>query len=483
MKNKALIIIIGIVTILLVVLLGLRYNFSDNAKKLKSDISYPTSDSLAFSCESTTIAVGEETICSLVGKHTGGINAINGQIKVDEELERVKVSYDDEVWNKLDNFPVVSLLEINSNSTTEQFIVVQVKVKGLTAGSPKITFTAMDGQTSATIVEKTGETTRNTITLTDVTQTITVTDSSSSGEDEGGDEPELSAINTLESLTVSPGSLSPVFGRTTYDYEVIVPNNATQIVVNGTATDSAKADVEGFDTYSLSDLNVGDEKDITITVIAENGERQEYTITVRRQAPEDPTKSSDNTLKNLSITGATITPAFSSSVTSYNVTVENSVTKVELNAEANDANATIDVDAPETLVEGNNTITITVTAENQQIKNYTIVVNRKAKEADTCTLSLTSTAYKIDNIKQVIDAVNKDDTDETIRKNITASCGSFSISGDKLILAKGDNVKTYTINRVFVPNTGQNPIKYVAIILGIVAIIGILIFVRKKMDK
>ena len=483
MKNKSLIILVGIVTIFLAVLLGLRHNFSDNVKKLKSDISYPESNGLAFSCEKTTIDVDEEVTCTLVGKYEGGIYALNGQIEVSSNLEIVKVSYDSEVWTKLGSFPEVSFMKSDAILTGEQFIVLEVKFKGVTSGNGELKFTKMNGQQHVSIVNVVNG---GHIDIDDAVQAISVTDSSSSGGGESGgggeEEPTLSSIKTLETLTVSAGTLSPQFGRTTYNYIVVVPNNVTQISVGGSATDSANATISGLNTYNIA---VGANDPIRITVTAQDGTTQDYFITVTREAPIDVTKSSDNKLKNLSVTGLTLTPAFSASVTSYNATVENSVTSVEVNAEVNDITARISVNNPETLEVGNNTITIKVTAENNDVKIYTIVVNRKAKnsETQTCVLELTSAAYKIDNTKQIIDLVNQDDTNETITKNLSASCGSFSVSNDKVVLAIGDQVKTYTINRVFVPKTGQNPIKYIAIVLGIVLIIGILIFVKKKMDK
>ena len=475
MKNKALVIIIGIVTILLVVLLGVRYNFSGNAGKLKSSINYPTTNGLAFSCDTTTITVGSEATCTLVGYWTGGITAIVSQVSVSSGLELVKIS-EVGTWTNMDIEPIINYMYKGSGSTSDQFTIAEVKVKGVSAGNQTLSLVPFEGHEETIYVytrqnPDAQQATENSVP--NVNQAITVTNSSG-----GGDTPTASSIKTLETLTVSNGTLSPTFNKNVNNYSVIVPNEVSQLTVDGTKTDS-NSTVSGFTTYDLPEGN----KQITITVTAQDRTTNQYIITVTRQAAIDPTKSSDNTLKGLTVKGATLVPTFSSSVDEYTVTVENNVTKVEIEATPNDSKATVSIpDSVNNLQVGNNTIVINVTAENNEIKTYTIVVNRKSAGSDTCVLQLTSVAYKVDNAKQTID-VNRDDTVDTIKKNLSFACGTISVTADSVVLSNGNDVKTYTINRVFVPNTGQNPIMYVAIIAGIVLIIGILIFVKKKMDK
>ena len=476
MKNKALIIIIGIVTILLVVLLGIRYNFSGNAGKLKSSINYPTTNGLAFSCDTTTITVGSEATCTLVGYWTGGVRGISSQVSVSNGLELVKIT-DVSPWKNMDIEPVLNSLYMSNDggSSSDQFTIAEVKVKGVATGSQTLSLVPYDSEPSIYVQTRQNpdEVIDTNNSVPNVNQAITVTNSSG-----GGDTPTESSVKTLETLTVSEGTLSPAFNKNVNDYSVIVPNEISQITVDGTKTDS-NSSVSGFTTYDLPEGN----KQITITVTAQDRTTNQYNITVTRQGAIDPTKSSDNTLKGLTIKGATLVPTFSSSVDEYTVTVENSVTKVEIEATPNDSKATVSIpDSVNNLQVGNNTIVINVTAENNEIKTYTIVVNRKSSGSDTCVLQLTSVAYKVDNTKQTID-VNRDDTVDTIKKNLSFACGTISVTADKVVLSNGNDTKTYTINRVFVPNTGQNPIMYVAIIAGIVLVIGILIFVKKKMDK
>ncbi len=99
--------------------------------------------------------------------------------------------------------------------------------------------------------------------------------------------------------------------------------------------------------------------------------------------------SADATLSNLTISQGTLSPAFSSSATSYTASVGNGVTSLTVTPTVNQANATVTVNGTPvtsgaasgaiTLDVGNNTITTVVTAQDGVTTNtYTIVVTRAA---------------------------------------------------------------------------------------------------------
>ncbi len=90
---------------------------------------------------------------------------------------------------------------------------------------------------------------------------------------------------------------------------------------------------------------------------------------------------SDASLSSLSVTGATLVPAFSPSVTSYTATVPNSTNSVDVSVTTSDNNDSVTINgstnATIALVVGDNTIAIVVTAENgTTTRTYTIVVTR-----------------------------------------------------------------------------------------------------------
>ena len=87
-------------------------------------------------------------------------------------------------------------------------------------------------------------------------------------------------------------------------------------------------------------------------------------------------KSTDNTLKSLTVSNATISPAFSSDVTSYTAEVPFDVEKLDVKATANDSKAKVSIDSPTLKPGGTTKVTVTVTAESGDKKTYTITVKR-----------------------------------------------------------------------------------------------------------
>lgn len=93
-----------------------------------------------------------------------------------------------------------------------------------------------------------------------------------------------------------------------------------------------------------------------------------------------PTLSSDNTLKSLVLSNGTLSPAFSSKTKNYTATVDNSVTSLAITATPTNAAAKVtSVSGNDNLEVGENTITITVKAENGVTTTYTIVVTRRSE--------------------------------------------------------------------------------------------------------
>ena len=90
------------------------------------------------------------------------------------------------------------------------------------------------------------------------------------------------------------------------------------------------------------------------------------------------TQSSDNTLKSIVLSNGSLSPAFSPKTKNYTATVDNSVTSLSISATPTDQKAKVtSVSGNDNLQVGENTITITVKAENGVTATYTIVVTRR----------------------------------------------------------------------------------------------------------
>lgn len=111
------------------------------------------------------------------------------------------------------------------------------------------------------------------------------------GDDaENGDNANKSSDNSLSSLTLSAGKLSPAFKYNITNYTAEVENNVTSVVV------SAKANNKNATVESVKGgekLVVGSNK-IQIVVKAENGVTATYVVNVTRKAAGDDDKQKDS---------------------------------------------------------------------------------------------------------------------------------------------------------------------------------------------
>ena len=103
--------------------------------------------------------------------------------------------------------------------------------------------------------------------------------------------------------------------------------------------------------------------------------------------------SDDNKLSSLEISPGTLSPAFSPDITSYTATIDSDTQRLTVSAYPNDSKATVSVRGTR-MDYGDNTTTITVTAENGVAKSYVIKTYRpepsnnettKAQENNTTT--------------------------------------------------------------------------------------------------
>ncbi|KPD07723.1 hypothetical protein AM501_13880 [Aneurinibacillus migulanus] len=201
--------------------------------------------------------------------------------------------------------------------------------------------------------------------------------------------PSLSSNADLSNLTLSQGTLAPIFSSGTTAYTANVDNEVASVTVTPTVADSTAtvkvndvAVTSGVATGSIP-LNVGPNT-ITVMVTAQDGTTQKsYTITVTRS---EPPLSNNADLSNLTLSQGTLTPAFAPNTISYTANVGNEINSVTVTPTVADSTATVVVNGvPVTsgsasipLNVGLNTITVVVTAQNGITKTYSIVVTRGA---------------------------------------------------------------------------------------------------------
>ncbi|MCL1810227.1 MAG: InlB B-repeat-containing protein, partial [Clostridiales bacterium] len=98
--------------------------------------------------------------------------------------------------------------------------------------------------------------------------------------------------------------------------------------------------------------------------------------------------SNDATLGTLTVNPGTLVPVFSAGTTSYTVSVANNVASITINATVNHEKAIVGGAGAKNLSVGTNNFTITVTAENDTKKKYTVTVTRAGSTPPPTTFTI-----------------------------------------------------------------------------------------------
>lgn len=199
--------------------------------------------------------------------------------------------------------------------------------------------------------------------------------------------PPASTDASLAGLGLSQGMLAPAFQSAVTAYDVTVAAAATSVTVTPTTTDAgATVIVDGNAVNSGAAspaiaLNTGDNT-ISVVVTAEDGTTTStYTLSIYRL-------SDDATLTSLSPTSANLDQIFQSATFNYTATVGFLQTREQVTAAVTHANATLTINSNAAvsgvqsgdiaLAVGQNTITVTVTAEDGiATQDYVIDVTRQ----------------------------------------------------------------------------------------------------------
>ncbi len=192
-----------------------------------------------------------------------------------------------------------------------------------------------------------------------VGNTVTVTIKLSSASPLGAWEYDLSYDSKMLKLTSGDarvvGYVSDNITKTkTYTYTFTALKSGT------TSVTVSNIQINSFDEDKMSISSSGK---ASIKIITQEQLQQSY--------------SKDNYLKSLSVVGYDITPSFNKDTTSYSLEVPNDIRSIEVKATVNDVKAKLSGTGLKELTEGINKINITVTAENGNVKTYTINVTVK----------------------------------------------------------------------------------------------------------
>lgn len=231
--------------------------------------------------------------------------------------------------------------------------------------------------------------------------------------------PAASSDATLSSLKLTNANggaaiaLTPSFNKNVVSYTVTVPYEVSKVNVSATATHS-KAKVTGTGAVTLKENST---TTVNVKVQAEDGKATKtYTIKITRPSDPNYKPSTNADLASLTVSGQTLSPAFSKNTTAYTVSVPSGVSSVKVTAKAADAKAKVAVSGGSNLVAGaDNKVTVTCTAESGAKKVYTITVKRAALPV--------TTAPDVPNVPDNTDAPDAPAIDTTLVDELTGvSC-------------------------------------------------------------
>ena len=300
----------------------------------------------------------------------------------------------------------------------------------------------------------------------------------------------VSDVNTLDSLVVDGVALSPKFDKNVVSYQGKTSNNSIVIKAN-LSDDSAK--IEG--DLGEKKLNLG-VNNFLVKITSARGNVREYKIYITRVVDK---KSSDVTLKSLTLSSGHIN--FDKNTFLYLVDVDYEVEDISVEAVLSDSGARVDIEKPDRLVVGENTIRIKVTAEDGTVGTYEVIVNRHDKldiDASIRNLIIKNYEFNFDsNIYEydlLIDGEDKLDIDVILNSNRAKYkiIGNNNLSNNSIIkievVAENGNILVYKIKIKMGESNSNAIINYIKIIplvlflsLGIVALI--LKLIKKKVVK
>ncbi len=145
----------------------------------------------------------------------------------------------------------------------------------------------------------------------------------------------------LSGISLSSGTLSPVFSANTIEYNVVLPCTVSEATITPAKIDSAAAlKINRYVVPSITmTLVPGQTKDASIEVTAQDGiTKKTYTVHVTR-APY----STNANLSAIKISSGTLSPTFNANTVEYSVTISSTTSWIDITPVITDSTATVKI--------------------------------------------------------------------------------------------------------------------------------------------
>ena len=171
-------------------------------------------------------------------------------------------------------------------------------------------------------------------------------------------------------ITVSNGTPSTSSVWVEQGYQTITVKAGSSGSVTVTASP-----VTGFSDPDANIYNPGS-RSVTVNISSPSNPSTSQTKPTTQTKPpvQAPVKSSNNNLSSLTTSIGELSPKFNSDTNEYSLNLPGDITSIKIDATSSDSKAKINGLGDVSLKPGNNTINITVTAENGSTKDYKINV-------------------------------------------------------------------------------------------------------------
>lgn len=343
---------------------------------LTGDGTYFSSTSNAFQENSSISDVFEKKVQVLALEKAGNGKITLEKIKaMDDENNEVTISEVSTTVKVLDNNSFLTNIKLDDKNINTYGVTFAPNTTNYTINITKKSSINISVEKSST-VSVTGIGTKN------LTCGVNNIDITATSEDKTKTTTYKLVINrtcdsdtTLKNIVISSGKLNPSYVASTRSYNVDVTKDIDKITINAVKNNETQKVTGVVKDYALK---FGENK-FTITVVAENGNSKDYVITVNRQ----DTRSTNNNLKSLEIEEGKLNKEFKSDVLEYQMKVLYDVTKLNIKYETEEEHAKVEVLGDvNKLKENENIITLKVTSEKGDVKEYKLVVTR-LKEGET----------------------------------------------------------------------------------------------------
>ena len=310
---------------------------------------------------------GEEIILSI---RTKNVSVAAGTLWIYFASENLEVIEKPENSNVVNNTIVYTWFNENGKNRSDDFVINQFIFKAKNNGISLLT-------AQAELFNEQGEQLKVNVQSVEIQIGEDITQIQNLAEvEEGIQELQTDDENnsSLAILRLNQEGINPVFDKNIKEYYITIPENIDALEVtaipeneNSTVTITGNQNLKnGANT-------------IQINVQSENEKNNsQYQIFVTKT---NNTNTANANLETLAIENVTLSPDYQEEVTNYTASVTNDVESLNILAIPQNQNAKVTISGNDNLKEGDNTVTVTVTAENGvTFKKYGIIVHKMSEQ-------------------------------------------------------------------------------------------------------